>query len=76
MKTRATTKGQVTIPCLLRRKFGIKAGTRIEFAVDEKTHQIILTPITRHYVQRVRGRYRGKRLLEQLAAEKKVERCL
>jgi len=42
--------------------------------VDEGTQRITLTPITREYIQGLRGRYKGKGLLKALAAEKKRER--
>ena len=76
METTITVKGQIVIPAGVRRKFGLKEGTRILVDVDEKEHRIILTPITREYVERLRGRYRGKGLLKALAAEKKQERQL
>jgi AbrB family looped-hinge helix DNA binding protein len=74
VKIRATAKGRITIPCLLRRAFGIKAGTRIEIAIDEGEQKIILTPITRKYVHKLRGKYRGKEFLKALATEKGIER--
>ncbi len=67
MKIRATAKGRITIPCLLRRTFGIKAGTRIEIAINEGEQKIILTPVTRKYVHGRRGKYRGKELLKALS---------
>ncbi len=74
METYATAKGQVVIPASVRRKLGIEEGTRIEIEVDEKAAKIILTPITREYVHRLRGKYKGKRLVKALMAEKKRER--
>ena len=74
MEITATSKGQIVIPSSIRRKFGIKEGTRIQVEVNEKTNQIILKPITREYVHSVRGRFRGKGLLKALMAEKKRER--
>lgn len=35
METFATVKGQIVIPSSVRRKFGIKEGTRIQIEVDE-----------------------------------------
>ena len=67
-ETIVTTKGQVVIPSSLRRKFGITDGTRIQIDVDEKANKIILTPVTRAYIHTLRGKYKGKRLLEVLAA--------
>ena len=76
METTATTKGQVVIPSSVRRKLGIKSGTRINVELDEANGQIILKPITREYIQSLRGRLKGKGLLEELAAEKAREKEL
>jgi AbrB family looped-hinge helix DNA binding protein len=76
MESYATAKGQIVIPVSLRRKFGIKEGTRIQIEADEKTQSIILRPITRDYIYRLRGKYKGKGLLKALMAEKKIEREL
>jgi AbrB family looped-hinge helix DNA binding protein len=76
METTATSKGQIVIPSSLRRKFGIKEGTRIQIEVDESTKEIILKPITREYVHSLRGKFKGKGLLEELMTEKQRERKL
>ena len=72
METHATVKGQIVIPSSVRRKLGIKEGTRIQIQVDEQKGRIILTPITREYVHRLRGKYKGQGLLKALMAEKKL----
>lgn len=74
MESYMSVKGQIVIPATIRRKFGIKEGTRVQIDVDEQAHRIILTPVTREYVQNLRGKYKGKGLLAALAAEKKRER--
>ena len=76
METTATTKGQVVIPSSIRRKLGIKTGTRIQVELDETNAQIILKPITREYIHSLRGRFKGKGLLNELAAEKEKEKVL
>jgi AbrB family looped-hinge helix DNA binding protein len=76
METIATVKGQVVIPSQVRRKFGIKEGTRIQVEIDEENHAIILRPITAEYVRSLRGKYKGRGLLKALMAEKKKEREL
>jgi AbrB family looped-hinge helix DNA binding protein len=48
-----TTKGQLVVPARLRRKYGIKAGTRVRFV--ERDSEIILQPLTRQYVRSVCG---------------------
>ncbi|MDQ3220034.1 MAG: AbrB/MazE/SpoVT family DNA-binding domain-containing protein [Acidobacteriota bacterium] len=70
METTATTKGQIVIPSSVRRKLGIKSGTRIQVELDEANGQIILKPITREYIHSLRGRFRGKGLLNELMEEK------
>jgi AbrB family looped-hinge helix DNA binding protein len=76
MDSYMTVKGQIVIPSKIRRKFGIKEGTRVQVDVDEQAHRIILTPVTRDYIQKLRGKYKGKGLLIALAAEKKREKEL
>ena len=76
METVATSKGQIVIPSEVRRKFGIKEGTRIQIIIDENAHEIILKPITREYVHSVRGKLKGKGLLKALMSDRKQEREL
>ncbi len=76
MKSQATVKGQIAIPSSVRRKFGIKQGTRIHIEVDEKNYRIILTPVTREYIHRLRGKFKGKGLLTALMVEKQRGRKL
>lgn len=76
METTATSKGQIVIPSSVRRKFGIKEGTRIQIELDEDANEIILKPITREYVHSLRGKFRGRGLLEELMSEKEKERKL
>ena len=76
METIATSKGQIVIPSSIRRKFGIKEGTRIQITVNDKTHEIILKPITREYVHSIRGKFKGKGLIKALMADRKRERDL
>jgi len=76
MDSYMTVKGQIVIPSKIRRKFGIKEGTRVQVDVDELAHRIILTPVTPDYIQSLRGKYKGKALLAALAAEKKREKEL
>lgn len=75
METTATTKGQIVIPSSVRRKLGIKTGTRIQVELDEENAQIILKPITREYIHSLRGRFRGKGLLKELMDEKEKEKA-
>ena len=49
-----TSKGQLVIPAELRRKHGIKAGTRVAF-LEDQLGRIVLQPITEEYIDRIRG---------------------
>jgi AbrB family looped-hinge helix DNA binding protein len=48
-----TTKGQLVVPARLRRKYGIKAGTKVRFL--ERDAEIILQPLTHQYIRSVCG---------------------
>jgi AbrB family looped-hinge helix DNA binding protein len=72
MQSTATIKGQIVIPAELRKKYGIKAGTKIQ--IMDENERIVLQPITREYIHSLRGKFRGKGLLKALAAEKKQEK--
>ena len=74
MEITTTTKGQVVIPSSVRRKLGIKTGTRIRVELDEANAQIILKPITREYIHSLRGKFRGAALLEELEASRARDR--
>jgi AbrB family looped-hinge helix DNA binding protein len=74
METIVTSKGQVVIPSKIRRQLGVKEGTHLQIDVDESAKKIILTPITREYVHSLRGKYKGKGLLEALMADKQREK--
>ena len=76
METTATSKGQIVIPASMRKKLGIKEGTRIQIELNEEAKEITLKPITREYVHSLRGKFKGKGLLKALMAEKKKEKVL
>ncbi|MDZ4158327.1 MAG: AbrB/MazE/SpoVT family DNA-binding domain-containing protein [Anaerolineaceae bacterium] len=75
MQTYATTKGQIVIPSTLRRKYGIKVGTKI--LVYDDGESIILKPVTEDYLKKLQGSLRGsgalKILLDQRAKDKESE---
>ncbi len=76
METVATSKGQVVIPSKLRRRLGIREGTYIQIDVDDANKRLILTPVTREYIHSLRGKYKGKGLMNALMAEKNREKEL
>jgi AbrB family looped-hinge helix DNA binding protein len=71
METKATSKGQITIPSKVRKELGIKDGTILRVDVNEATRQIILTPVTREFVRSLRVKYKGMGLMKALMEEKK-----
>lgn len=52
-----TTRGRLVIPAELRKKYGIRRGTRI--AMAEEGSRIILQPLTGQYIRSLRGSLRG-----------------
>lgn len=72
MKTYISTKGQLVIPAELRRKYGIKPGTRVE--VIDRGDQIILQPITEEYVRKLRGSLKGGNALRVLEEERRKDK--
>ncbi len=70
-----TTKGQVVIPAKIRRKFGIKNGTKIQFF--DENGEIKIIPITDETIDQNVGILRSKKsLLKALLNEKENERDL
>ena len=71
-----TSKGQLVVPAKLRRKYGIKPGTKICFM--ERNHEIVFQPVTKEYIRSVCGLLKSdtsatKELLEDRARDKKRE---
>ena len=72
METRATTKGQIVIPAALRRKYGIKSGTKI--IVNDTGESIELKPITEQYLKKLQGSLKGGSALKVLMQERCKDR--
>lgn len=70
-----TVKGQVVIPSKIRKKYGIKNGTRIHFSDEGK--EIKMVPVTPEMIESNFGFLGTKgKLLKSLMEEKKRERKL
>lgn len=73
-----TTKGQVVIPARLRREFHIENGTRA--VVVSTPEGILLKPVTKHAIARLRGILKrepgGKPFAEEWAEHKAEEKAL
>jgi AbrB family looped-hinge helix DNA binding protein len=72
METYATVKGQIVIPVALRRKYGIKNGTKI--IVTDNGDSIGLKPVTEQYLKNLQGSLKGKGALKVLVEERRKDR--
>ena len=68
MEIRSTAKGQIVIPARLRRKYGIKEGTRI--IISDNGDSIILKPMTEQYLKKLQGSLKGTGALQVLVVER------
>ena len=69
-----TTKGQLVIPSKLRRKYGIRKGTRV--AITEQDGRLVLQPLTREFIHSLCGWLKGSKALEYLLEDRKKDREL
>src|SRR2546422_7932405 len=58
-----TSKGQLVVPARLRRKYGIKPGTRICFV--ERDHEIVFQPVTKEYIRSVCGMLKSETSIDR-----------
>ncbi|MBI3160651.1 MAG: AbrB/MazE/SpoVT family DNA-binding domain-containing protein [Chloroflexi bacterium] len=72
METYATVKGQIVIPASLRRKYGIKNGTKI--IVMDTGEAILLKPVTEQYLKNLQGSLKGKGGLKALTDERRKDK--
>jgi AbrB family looped-hinge helix DNA binding protein len=71
METYATVKGQIVIPAELRRKYRIKAGTKIN--IIDTGEAILLKPVTEESLKRLQGKLKGKGVLKSLLEERRKD---
>ena len=68
-----TSKGQLVVPARLRRKYGIKPGTKICFI--ERNGEIVFQPVTREYIRSVCGMLKSNTsATEELLRERAKDR--
>ena len=71
-----TTKGQLVVPSRIRRRFGIKPGTRVNFV--EEGDRIIFQPVTREYIDSFCGIFKlkpgEKSVVQEHLEERRAER--
>lgn len=71
-----TSKGQIVIPAKLRRRYGLKPGTKVYFI--ERDNEILFQPVTKEYIRTVHGMLKSeasvtKELLKERARDKEQE---
>ena len=72
MKTTVSTRGQVSIPAKLRKKFLIEPETQVEWI--EEGNAIRIIPLPKDPVRAFRGAGRGRYTSEKLLRDRKRER--
>ena len=72
MEAYITVKGQIVIPALLRKKYGITERTKI--VIEDNGHEIILRPITGQYLRKLQGSLKGSGALNVLMEERKKDK--
>ena len=58
-----TSKGQLVVPAKLRRRFGIKPGTKVYFI--ERGNEILFQPVTKDYIRSVCGMLKSETSVTQ-----------
>lgn len=71
-----TSKGQVVVPAKLRRRYGLKPGTKVYFI--ERNDEILFQPQTKEFIRSVHGMLASetsvtKELLAERAKDKEHE---
>ncbi len=71
-----TSKGQIVVPARLRRRYGLKPGTRVYFI--ERDREIVFQPVTKEYLKSVHGMLTSetsatKELLKERAKDRERE---
>ena len=72
METHVNKKGQIVIPSILRKKYGIKEGTRI--ILLDKGDSIVLKPITDQRLRKLQGSLKGTGILKALIKERRNDK--
>ena len=72
MKTRVTTRGQVSIPSRIRKKFNIEPESQIIWQTEGNTIRVI--PIPKDPVSAFRGKGAGRYSTEKMIQDRQDER--
>ena len=74
MKTKVTTRGQVSIPAEIRKKLHIETDTKLEWSIDRNEIRVI--PVPKDPISAFRGRGKGVYTTKDLLKERMQERNL
>ena len=72
METYSTVKGQIVIPAKLRKKYGIKNGTKI--IITDIGDAIVLKPVTEQYLKNLQCSLKSKGGLKALLEERNKDK--
>ena len=66
-----TSKGQLVIPAKLRRRYGIKPGTKVCFI--ERGGEVLFQPVTKEYIRSVCGMLKSKTSVTQQLLKERLK---
>jgi len=72
MKAKVTTRGQVSIPAEIRKRFNIESDSRVEWVVEGNVIKVI--PLPKDTIAAFKGRGTRKYSSEQLIKDRRVGR--
>lgn len=72
MESTVTVRGQTAIPVAIRKRYNIKAKTKLEWIDDG--HTITVMPIPPDPISALRGRFKDTDLLRELLKSRKEDR--
>ena len=74
MKTKVTTRGQVSIPAEIRKKLRIETDTKLEWFIEGNAIRVV--PVPKDPISAFRGKGKGVYTTQDLLKERTQERSL
>jgi AbrB family looped-hinge helix DNA binding protein len=71
MQTAVTKRGQTVIPAPIRKRYHIDTGVQLVWLDDGEIIRVV--PVAGDPIESLRGRARGKKMVEHLLAERKKD---
>ena len=71
MQTAVTKRGQTVIPAAIRKRYQINGGVHLVWIDDGETIRVVPVPVDS--VSALRGRGRGKKMVEHLLMERSTD---